>query len=189
MEKSVRCSVFIPRGVGLCLPLLRLLARHPLGCNLHRAGGSTMLKRGVFKFLEWLFEGETLTPAVCVFLYTVIWFLPVWVPHMESNSDIADWIFLGWFPTVGWAVAINLLSLYQVLCCHVLPCIRWTRIVTSVLVSAFVIYTAIAPAYAMWVRTGMFPEAMAGSVVVVLACILLVARNLQKEGEYGKRAA
>jgi hypothetical protein len=148
-----------------------------------------VVKRHVFRSLEWLFEGETLTPAVCVMLYVIVWFLPVWKPNVESGTDLAVWNYLGWQPNLWWAIPLIALSVYQVVCCRILRCIWWTRVATSVLVTSFVIYTVIAPAYAMWVKTGSFSEYFAGSTVVVFACVLLVARNLQRESEDGERAA
>lgn len=160
-----------------------------MGWTYRGSGDLGMVKRNTFKVLEWIFEGETLTPAVSVFLYVIVWFLSVWKPGVESGTDVAVWHYLGWSPNWWWATTFIVLSAYQVLCCRVLRCIWWTRIITSVLVTSFVVYTVVAPAYALWVKTGTISEYFAGSAVVVFACVLLVARNLQREIEDGERAA
>lgn len=152
-------------------------------------GGLPVVKHKTFKFLEWLFEGDTLSPAIAVFIYNLVWFVPVLKHNVDSGIDEKVWMFLGWSPNWMWATVFILLAAYQVVCCRIMRCIWWTRILTSLVVSAFVIYTTVAPAYAIWIKTGTFPEYFAGAAVVVFACVLLVARNLQREEDDGERSA
>lgn len=146
------------------------------------------VKRNTFKFLEWLFEGDTFLPAVAVFLYTLLWFVPVFLPASELDVEYHRlWDLIGWQPNGIWAVAFIGVAGYQVLCCRLVRCIRWMRITTAFLISAFVTYVAIAPAIEYWYRTGKLLDTVAGASVMVFLCILLVARNLHREGNNGGR--
>lgn len=146
------------------------------------------LKRGTFHVLHWLFEGDTLTPAVGVLLYLLVWFLPVLKLGVDSGIDANVWHALGWMPN-GISAAIFIpLAIYQVVCCRLCICHWWSRIVTSVLVATFVTYTTVAPAYVLWVKTSAFPEYYAGSAMVIFSCVVLVARNLRRDDDGGRPA-
>lgn len=146
------------------------------------------LKRGTFRVLYWLFEGDALTPAACVLLYLLVWFLPILKPGIDSTAYTNVGSSLDWMHD-GLSAAIFIpLAIYQVVCCRIFICHWWSRIVTSILVAAFITYTTAASAYMMWWKTQSFPECFAGSAVVVFMCIILVARNLRIEDD-GRRSA
>lgn len=157
-----------------------------MGQSVRRPGSITALKRGTYKCLQWIFEGDALLPALIIFLYTLVWCIPVYnATYVEAFAEV--WHFLNWQPNPIWALVFTGLAGYQVICCRLIKCIWWMQITTSVILSAFVIYIAVAPAYAFWKVTGLFGSTVAGAVVAVFSCCLLVSRNLHREDTDGGR--
>ena len=137
------------------------------------------MKQPAVRALSWLFDRDPLGPAMLVWLYVALWCGTVLAPESQGPLASAVWLDTGWWPSVWWCVGVFAAASYQLFCCRYLHCYWLLRLLASVVASSFVVYTVAAPLTIMWISYQLFPTLAAGSVVVAIASLLVVARCMR----------
>lgn len=140
----------------------------------------TLTKRWIFRQLQMLFEGDARLLSAAVLGYILIWFSPLALADLSFIIEREVWDSLGWQPRMWVAAIIIPLAIVQVVCNHQQLYMKWLRTLVALLLSGFVIYTALIPAYSMWLAENTLPSYLTCSIPMSLISIVIVAREYRR---------
>lgn len=137
-----------------------------------------IVKRIVIAVLANLYNGPTRGLSVGLLIYLILWFAPFLTHDLSEDATPYVWVALGWRPELATALLIIPLGVIQAFF-NPRP---WYSgkvcVLGATVLSAFVIYTTLAPAYIMFVMEGRVPDYVPGNLTVVLMSLIIVTREV-----------